>query len=169
MMALAVAGILTSLAVPGLRTVILNARRDAAISDLLWSVQLARSESARRAGYVTLCPSADGASCSGSSGDWTTGWIVYENLDKSYSGVEPDPGEPVLRVFADPRAGTTISSGGRAAFTFRPFDLNSDNGTITLCDPRAADPRERRAVIISTTGRPRVSDRKSDGGNLDCP
>ena len=169
MFAVAATGVLVSMAVPAYRDTVLNAHRDGTVMELLAAMQLARSEANRRPAYVTVCPSRDGATCSTSAADWSQGWIVYVNADRTFSGAEPDAGETVLQVFQNAKPGMQISSGNRVAFTFRPFDLNADNGTVTACDARAAtQPRQRRAVLISVTGRPRVSDRKTDGSDLDC-
>ena len=51
-------------------------------SSLTASFTLARSEAARRAVSVTVCPIANGTSCaSESSPDWKTGWLVFTDLD----------------------------------------------------------------------------------------
>ena len=167
--AMTVSGFLLTVAVPSYRDVVLNAHRDSAITNLLYAIQLARSEANLRPSYVTVCPSADGRTCANATADWSKGWIVYVNRDRLFSGVEPDDDEPVLQVLHNPAADVRVTSSSRVAFTFRPFDLNSDNGTITACDSRSAQkPRARRAVIVSVTGRPRVADRKTDGSDLDC-
>ena len=168
MAATAIGGVLLSLAVPSFHDVILISRRSAVLNQLLASMQLARSESMKRGGHVTICPSTDGATCSLLTTDWRRGWIVYANLDRDSSGAEPDAGEPILQ-YAEAEAAVSVSSGARRSFSFRPFQINSDNGTITVCDERAAaSPGARRAIIVNTVGRPRISDRKADGGALDC-
>ena len=53
----------------------------------------------------------------------------------------------------------------RASFQFRPFFWRSTNGTVTFCDERGV--AAARAVIVSYTGRPRVSDR-GPGRALTC-
>jgi type IV fimbrial biogenesis protein FimT len=170
MAATTVSAILLSVSVPGLRKFVLDARRTAVVNELLTSAQLARMASITRSGYVTMCPSVNGTTCSASTADWKAGWIVYSNLDRDFSGAEPDAGEPVLRYFPNDNPGVQVSSGGRRSFSFRPFQINSDNGTITVCDERgSAVPSERRAIIINTVGRPRISTRKSDGSALECP
>jgi type IV fimbrial biogenesis protein FimT len=166
--AMAISSFLLGSAVPAMRSMLLNSRRCAVVNDLLTSIQLARSESLKRRAVVTLCPSADGATCATAS-QWNSGWLVYANVDQNYSGAEPDAGEPVLRYTSSAGSGVRISAGERSHFSFRAFDINSDNGTITLCDERGAGAAaERRAIIISTTGRPRLSTKTWDGQPLDC-
>ncbi len=168
LVALGISSILLTSAVPGFQSMLLNSRRAAAINDLVTSIQLARAESLKRRGVVTVCPSSDGVTCSGGV-DWSSGWLVYANRDQLYSGTEPDTGETVLRYTSNGDTGVRVAAGGRSHFSFRAFDINSDNGTITLCDARGlASAAERRAIIISTTGRPRLSTKTWDGEELGC-
>jgi type IV fimbrial biogenesis protein FimT len=65
-----------------------------------------------------------------------------------------DAGEAVL-VAEGPVPGARIV-GNREAFRFLPFNRRSTNGTLVYCDDRG--PAEARALIVSYTGRPRLSD-----------
>ena len=72
--------------------------------------------------------------------------------------------EPLLWSYV-PTLGGPITS-NRVFYEFRPFTWRSTNGTITFCDERGA--AHARAVIISYTGRPRVSDRTASRQLLSC-
>lgn len=159
---MAVVAVLLGSGVPTFRQMVLNNRRTATINELIVSVQFARSESAKRYEEVVLCPSAGGAQCSGRR--WDQGWLVFANTDRD-SPARIDPGETVLyrHSVAD---GIQIMS-NRPAFRFRPLGVRSVNGTITFCDIRGAI--SARAIIISYTGRPRVSDLDARGKPLPCP
>jgi hypothetical protein len=99
-----------------------------------------------------------------SDGEWEGGWIVFVNLDRD-SPPKIDAPEPVLHRQAPlPVARLTAN---RAAFSFRPFDKASTNGTAVYCDRRGR--AEARAIIVSPSGRPRVSTRNASGGALTCP
>ena len=76
-----------------------------------------------------------------------------------------DYGEPVLSVHAGWRGGHITSN--RKAFSFRPIIQGVVNGTVLFCDPRGN--AHARAIIISHTGRPRVSQRDSSNKPLRCP
>jgi type IV fimbrial biogenesis protein FimT len=160
---LLVVATLLAIGVPALGRLALDHRRTADINAFVTAVQLARSESAKRPAAVTLCPSADGSLCGGPGGHFDSGWIVFVNEDRD-SPAQRDPDEPLLHVHLRARAATVRSN--RARYTFRPFYIRSTNGTVTFCDERG--PAAARAVILSYTGRPRVSDRGPGGRALEC-
>lgn len=158
----AVLAILATLAVPGLQDLLGNARRAAAVNGFIGAVQLARSESIKRARPVSLCRSEDGASCAG-PGDWARGWLVFVPADPGRPALA-GPGSDILR-FEQSRYRGAIEA-NRAVFVFRPGDARSTNGTVIFCDPRG--PAASRAVIISHTGRPRGSAYSATGTALPC-
>ena len=78
MTALAVLAVLLAIGIPTFRDVALGSRLTASANDLLASVQLARSEAIKRNLTVTVCASADGATCA-AGGGWEQGWIVVDS------------------------------------------------------------------------------------------
>ncbi len=76
MVAIIVAAILTAIALPSFRTTLQKHRLRVAADNLQAAVQYARTEGVLRATYVSLCASADGATCSGAA-TYETGWLVY--------------------------------------------------------------------------------------------
>ena len=86
--------------------------------------------------------------------------MVYVNLDDDYPP-RRSAVEPLIFVHAAEIAGTIVSN--RPYYEFRP-GRRSTNGTIVFCDARGAT--AARAVIVSYTGRPRVSARDADGRPL---
>lgn len=163
MLGVAIAGILAGLAIPAFSTLVYDTRRTAAVNSFVTAVQLARSESIKRADEVVLCKTNGGSRCS-TSGEWGPGWLVFVNFDHD-SPPKLDAGEPVLLQQARlPAARVTAN---RDAFTFRPFSKASTNGTVTFCDVRGR--KSARAVVVSPTGRPRVTTTTSTGGPLTCP
>jgi type IV fimbrial biogenesis protein FimT len=156
-----IVSLLASLGIPALRDLALNSQRVAAANSLVAAVQLARSAAATRNATTTLCPSADARSCLTGT---TAGnrWIV--------TVTEPGPAGPTaafagpLRVIDLTFSGTIISN--RTAFEIRPFPLRSTNGTIRLCDPRGG--AAERAIVISTSGRPRIARPSAQTGFPAC-
>lgn len=74
---LAAATLVLTLGVPAFRGLQSDIRGTSVRTALTASFALARSEAIRRGVPVSVCPSADGATCaSGSASDWATGWIV---------------------------------------------------------------------------------------------
>jgi type IV fimbrial biogenesis protein FimT len=150
--ALLIASIALGLGIPSFRQLLLDSRRTADINALVVAVQLARSETAKRARPVVLCKSVDLSSCGGNEIRYDSGWMVFVNVD-DLRPPHRSAAEPLLYVHR-PEIDGTISS-NRALYEFRPFHRRSTNGTITFCDRRGQS--EARAVILSYTGRPRVS------------
>jgi len=149
--------------VPAFRDLNRNAERSREINQLVHAVHLARGEAIKRNGVVSLCPSTDGETCAPGVTPWHHGWIVFVN-DDADSPATRDPGERLLHVFAPWPAGQVTAN--RGTLSFRPFGQTGVTATFTFCDARGAG--HARAVIISQTGRPRVSDVDSSGKPLSC-
>ena len=164
LVAIAVAGVFVGLVMPTFDSLLLDNRRTARINNLVTALHLARSEAIKRGKVVAICPTGGTDNCAGSDAGWEHGWLVFANLDRD-DPPRIDDDEPVLfRYSADRHAQIRAN---RRAFTYRPFDKNSTNGTIVFCDRRGA--AHARAVVISYTGRPRIADKSASGGALTCP
>jgi type IV fimbrial biogenesis protein FimT len=160
--ALAILAALTGWALPSFRNLTLNAARTREVNGFLQAVHLARSEAIKRNGVISLCPSPDGARCAAST-SWQTGWIVFVNADHDSPAVR-DTGEELLQAYPAWDGGQIGSN--RTTLSFRPFGQSGVTATVTFCDPRGTP--AARAVIISQTGRPRVTNQSSSGGPLSC-
>jgi type IV fimbrial biogenesis protein FimT len=78
LMTIAIAAIVATIGIPSFRYVT-NANRIAGeVNGLLGDLQFARAEAIKEGQNVTVCVSAAGASCDGTS-TWQSGWIVYSN------------------------------------------------------------------------------------------
>ena len=152
LMVLAVAGVLAATAAPGLGGFIMNARRTADVNGFVTAVQLARGEAFKRGRTVVLCKTSDGSNCGGPDVDFDQGWMVFVN-DSSESPPRRDADEAQLYAYRPEMAGNITAN--RRLFEFRPFGRRSTNGTVTFCDRRGAE--QARAVVVSFTGRPRVT------------
>lgn len=164
LVALAVAAIALTQAAPAFRHTIASAERTAALNGFVSAIQHARSAANTRAQETVLCKSPGAAQCRhGATVPWSAGALVFVNLDGD-SPPRVDAGEPVLLAAAPP-PGVTIT-GNREAFVFRPFGRRATNGTLVVCDRRGAP--HARALIVSPTGRPRISAARPDGSALRC-
>lgn len=159
---LAIAAIVLSQALPAFSALVAHNRRTTVLNRFVTALQYARSESLKRGDYVALCKSADGVQCMSSS-YWDEGWLVFvdDDRDRTY-----DASETLLRQFPALDSGM-LARANRNVFTLRPFGLRSTNGTFTVCSAEATV--KPRAVIVSVTGRPRISDVAADGSALECP
>jgi len=138
MITLAVAGILMVIGVPSFRNASLGSRLSAAANDLLASVQLARSEAIKRNVAVTLCASANGATCAGSGG-WEQGWIILA------AGT-------VIQVQQGLPSGYLLrQAGGTAPVSFKPIGMGASAATFKACrnDP---DGSQERVLTMTAAG-----------------
>ncbi len=111
---------------------------------------------------VTLCPSPDGENCVPGF-DWSDGWILFVNLDRDAPATR-DTGEPLLQRFAVSSHNQVTAN--RRSFSFRTTALRATNGTFIFCDK--ARRGATRALIVSYTGRPRVSRIDRNGKPYKC-
>lgn len=156
-----IAGLLVA-GVPALQGLLLEARMAARVNALVHGIHAARTLARGRGQPAVVCRSAVTAQCAG-AGDWASGWIVFVNAD----GEEPpqiDGGERI--VAREPLVESIRARSNRAAYVLRPWSLRATNGTVVFCDARGA--AGARAVVVSTTGRPRVTRRAPGGRPLDC-
>ena len=137
---------------PSFRAFLLDAARAREVNQFVQAVYYARSEAIKRNGVVSLCPSLDGATCAAATA-WQAGWLVFVNLDHD-SPAALDAGEELLRAYGAWPDGRITSN--RTTLSFRAFGQSGVTATVEFCDDRGS--RSARAVIISQTGRPRISD-----------
>ena len=162
LMTMLLIAVLVAIGMPAFSGTLARSRQATEINALFHAIHLARKESIRRRQVVSLCPSADGRSCLRQQ-DWSTGWILFNNADQD-SPPQVDAGEFVIlqhRVDASFRV-----TANRRAFTLRATYKRATNGTFVVCDRRNRTPA--RALIVSYTGRPRVSDIRPDGDPWSC-
>jgi len=155
--------IVTSVTVPDFRQLMLDARRTTQVNNLLHALHAARSAAILRGQPTVICKSADQRQCTPGSRSWSDGWIVFVNTDHDSPPIV-DAGEEVLLV--QPRIENLAVDSSRSAVTYWPVALAGTTATFSFCDSRGT--RGARAIIISNTGRPRVSERDSANKPLKC-
>ena len=157
MITVAVAAILMALAVPSFTSLINNNRLTSGSNALGTAMHHARSEAVRRNARVTLCASADGATCAG-TGNWQ-GWVTLVTT-----------GGEVLRTYAlkAPLQGASATQ----RVDFRPDGLARDAagnllaGTFTVCIPTTRPAENQRVVSVASGSR--VSTASANGAGA-CP
>jgi len=158
----AVAGLLTAMAVPAFSAFSLNDRDIEQINALAASFNYARTKAIQRdvRGGVTVCPSVDGVKCGGTS--WSRGWIVVDSFgDPPFKTVPAMSGSNTINV-KGAAAGITFLSSGLVT----PAALTS----ITVCDTRGA--ASAREIEVNSTGHVAASQtpgRTVAGAALVCP
>ena len=157
-----VASTVLAVGVPSFGSLTARNRQSVEINALYHAAHLARKESIMRRRVVSLCPSTDGAHCTPGR-DWSAGWLMFENTDRD----EPpqiDAGEPILQWHrVNPAIRLTAN---RRGFTFRATFKRATNGTFVACD--IADRATPKALVVSYTGRPRVTLETTRGKPYAC-
>ena len=162
LMTLALVGIVLAAGLPAFSGTLARQRQAIEINALFHAVHLARKESIVRRKVVSLCPSPDGESCE-STTDWSAGWIMFENTDRD----EPprrDAGEPLLQAHIVSENVQILAN--RRGFTLRATQKRATNGTFVVCD--RADRAVPVALVVSYTGRPRVTQKTRRGESYSC-
>ena len=178
---LAVVSILVTVGLPLMNVFFESNRMVSNTNDLVAGLHIARSEAIKQQMRVTLCQSADTASCSG-TGQWEDGWIVFQDPNGNNT---VDGGERILRVntgasgnrvtIRSNDAGNLIANA--VTFTSRglPKALNGGSltGTFRICDGRGrkvnadGDTTVARGVNLSPSGKVRSTNQLAD--IVSCP
>jgi type IV fimbrial biogenesis protein FimT len=178
MVVLAIASVVLGLAVPNFRTFMRNSRLVSAANDLLGSISLARTEAIKRQLPVAVCATADpNATPPVCSGAWTQGassaWVVWVDADNDWVP-DNNVNEPVLQrhVALDNTITVRSDNNGRIKYQLTGFSSPPSGGitptaNVAICDLRGTAMTfnglsAARAVRVSATGRPRVSNSKAE-------
>ncbi len=163
----AVVSILLAVGVPEFKRMTEDNRLVATINKLAGDLNLVRSESVKQSRPVSICASADGAACSGSS-DWTSGWIAF--LDLNRDGVV-DNGEALIIRQVPLSTGiqlraTQFDDNTRLLYlpSGRLANTNDPDGTFVLCDTRNNDTTRARAINVNALGRVSLARDTNDSG-----
>lgn len=149
-MTIAVAAIVTMIAVPSFRYVTNSNRIAGEVNGLLGDLQFARSEAIKEGRFVTVCVSTDGATCTGGTA-WKGGWIVYSNPSNSTAVAAGS----ILRV-QSPFTGTDTfaASNTVSAITFNRegYAIGIANGTLITLQDSTSNTVWTRCLSVSLNG-----------------
>lgn len=160
----AVAAILAAIAMPNLAEFVKNNARSARLNDLVAAINFARGDAVTRRRETMLCATtsdADGTLLETCSGDrFDLGYLVLSRDTPGAAWVRQ-------RSFApDGGSATATVTGDVAQVTFGPSGLATGalaNTRFVYCDDRGAP--AARAVVLSATGHPRIS-QDADGNGI---
>ena len=134
-----VVGVILTFAVPNMQDFARNSRMTSTANDLHAAFHLARSESSRAKSNISICPSADGASCGGT---WEDGYIVFVDDD---GDLTVDGGtDSVLRRHDEIAEGVSLAVADDATyFSYASTGLGRPNvggntavSQVVMCDDR---------------------------------
>lgn len=153
MVALVVVSILLTVGLPSFSASVRQNCTITAANTMLTVLTAARSEALKRDRTVTLCKSADGATCStAASVTWDMGYLMFldANANQQYNGTSA---EPLLKVERPVSTCATITN---AEHYVRYTGLGKmlDNSTFVVTTT-GTTPYQRN-VVISPAGRPRI-------------
>ena len=165
MIVLTVIAIMTGIGIPGYQSLTASNRMSASVNQLRGALALTRSEAAYRNQHVAICHSPDGLQCS-RRGNWSDGWIIF--TDKNRNRLIDDSDE-ILHVYQTVNKSIAITYGAfgtKHYLVYRPSGFTRTNGTFTVCSPLHA--HLKRALILTKSGRVRLSKVRADGTELVC-
>ena len=149
---MAIIGIAAMIAIPSFRGFTDSSNVTSATNDLVSALNLARSEAVTRATNVTVCKSADQASCT-TAGNWEQGWIIF--VDANGDNDATDAGEMIIRVYSGPDGSTTMvgntNVANRLTYASTGFFSGVFNGTIAV-----SSGNRTLNIVTSNTGRVRT-------------
>jgi len=162
---LAISFILLSVTIPNMRQFFAGNLQQSEINTLITHFNLARSEAVKQATRIVLCPSDDYEVCDGSL-NWNGGFIIFADKnanrhrdnDESLVGVYQNGFESRISI---------NSTNSRRRLTYQADGSTpGSNVTITFCNLDEIIPP--KAVIISNSGRMRISKQRPNGSALSC-
>lgn len=152
MIVLAVVSILSVLGVPTFKTSMVNNRLIAETTNMTSLLNLARAESLRRNDYVSICPSSNGTSCTGTN--YAIGALIF--TDSSNTGLNVS--SKIIRVI-NQFPNSYDKGKGISRFTFSPTGaINS--GVMLICNPGY----DSYSITIGTDGSINKYKNTGDGG-----
>ena len=107
MIVVALVAVLLVIAIPSFKALTQRNRVAGEINSFVSDLQFARSEAIKRGQPVSLCASADGATCLGTN-SWNQGWIVFNDVNGS--GTMNNALDVRLRVRAGWTSGDTFGA-----------------------------------------------------------
>ena len=161
MIVVAILAILAGLALPGFQDLLRRQRTAAAMHLLSTELALARNTAISRRTPVTLCPSRGDGRCR-SDPDWSEGWLLYRDPNRSTQPTSPDD---ILRETRQPLHASmqAHSTAGRVRIRYQPDGRSGgSNVTLRICSGGML----HGEVVVNNAGRPR---NRRLPGTAPCP
>jgi type IV fimbrial biogenesis protein FimT len=163
MVTVAIAALLAALAGPSFLRVIQSSNISGGVNTFLADVRYARSEAVKRGGRVVMCrsddPEAPAPACSvaAHARGWSTGWVIFQDLDGDNTW---SAGDNTLRVQAPLATVTALQGDGNSTifgFTATGRLWTSAQATQLTFSGSGYDTAVQRVVCISAGGRARIA------------
>jgi len=152
MFTITVLAILLGLAVPSFLDTVRNNRLITQNNEFIGALNLARNEAWKRGNSVSMCASADQATCSGAN-DWTTGWIVFNDANGNGTLDAGDGLNPLLQAWAAAPPEFTLTSTNRSFVRYNPTGTSAAGAEIFDLVRTGCTGLHARRINISMVGR----------------
>jgi type IV fimbrial biogenesis protein FimT len=160
LIALAILGILATLALPGFMETLGAGGVSGSTRSFSNALALARSEAITRNTTINVCPANTTMSdCAASS--WSNGWIVFEDNNEDATGATGsiDSGDTtadvILQVFMPSSDTVVTGSSDLLGYSSRGFGDSATTQTFKFC-PRNNDSSRARSIEVLVTGSTRL-------------
>ena len=170
---IAIVAILASLAVPSFQGLIASSNLTSTTNDLIATLNRAKLDAIRRGKRVTVCKSANGASCT-TTGDWTQGWIMFNDDNHAATGAVVESTNDITAISPALTNNLFIKS-NQAYFSYsadgqaKTMIGGSGAGTLRVCSSSSALTNDTRARDIKVNWIGRVTLEKPTGVAATCP
>ncbi len=160
----AVLVITTGIALPSYEYLLSRNRQTTSINQFSTILAQARYHAVNHLSRVVLCPSTNHQDCTGGF-EWHSGYIAFtdNNMDK-----QRNAGEKIISVVEKAHGSVSIkTSSGRRKIIFRPSGRSpGSNTTVLFCTNQGSLPG--KALILSNSGRARLSKKLANDENIPC-
>lgn len=159
---LAILGILSAMATPGLRTLLAQRAVVTQAGALADALRLTRTEAVKRRQRVTICNTANADDpspvCASASTNWTSGWIIFADANGNKVREAHETLLHLQQALA-PTVGLTLPN-NKPAITFGSVGLAVANNASFLVQPMSVAASTsstiQRCVRLAVSGRVRV-------------
>jgi type IV fimbrial biogenesis protein FimT len=153
---MAVGAILLAIAIPGYAFLVNSSKLAAVTNELVFALQLARSEAVKRGQLVTVCKSASALnpapSCT-STGQWQQGWVVF--VDSGDRGVV-DSGDTVIHAYGGNQNVVITAINFSKFVSYLPTGRSKGSSKLPNDTMRICLEEHARKVIVNDLGRVRL-------------
>lgn len=155
LIAIVLAGILATLAVPNFTSFIANNRSESMAATLSNALRLARSEAVKRGYRVSLCAAnSDFTQCEPAPTTWGNGWLIFLNKNQVTT---PAAATDIIQVFQSSDKYPLTASQAIASFESTGFAESSTANMTVVISPTNCSGNNRRTVTVKNTGRVTVT------------
>ena len=160
---LSVMGIIIAYATPALYHFYANNRLWLYTHQFTQTLAFARSEAIKRNSEILICPIDHDQQCS-KDNNWNKPWMVFEDFNDNG---KKEQNEPLLRRLNFDDTAVSIRSNRKPKVRyFSNGKSTGSNASFRFCDSRGEE--FARTVILSNSGRFRITDRKNNGKKRSC-